>query len=1324
MQVCFKLSSINALRCSQGSHVGKYSEASQGALRENIVNILKAVAETFIIGFRLKSLGKFNESTDSELKLSSFLAITGPPEDEFSFYYDRWMPGSCSWISKKDSQFTKWISDAMNPQALWIHGPPGSGKSVLATYIINELRALGSFCTYYFFRSGDRVVRNVGAFLRSISFQIAQRFSRYRQQILKMCDAGVQLKKSDPKLLWQQLFLSPLGDLEMSYPIYVVVDALDESDSPQKLLSLLSSISPSLLLRLIVVSRPTHPISSGLDKFPESFPVTRISAESSSQDFPLYVESQLESMTAKDSFKQKITKQIVDRAAGSFLWVHLALKEILKRHTEDEIDQVLQDIPSEMQPLYKRIEDDMTENFHLSDKKSAKAILRWAACSQRLLSLDELSHAVEPKLGKILDLGRTIHETCGNFLVVDRKSRVTFVHQTAREYLMKFSTGDFAIARAEVNEEIFLRCMDCLKDPALRGQLRSSSQLPPLVSYAATSWQFHLSAVSASSEPIFTSLSTLLEDSAVLTWIQVLASQDQLKTLVQASQRLAAFAERRRVNDASLAPNLRPIEALEAMDLWSHDLVKIVGKFGRNLIDMPDSIFKFIPQFCPEDSAIHRQFGRRGAFSVHVPGDANAKWDDSLAKIFVGAESEALSIVCAGRYFAILTSTNIIIIWDADTCQEVRRLHHQDRIMTFCASQDGKMIACYGTRTTRVWDLGTGEEILSISSLSTSRALDAIFTKDDSVLLVSSDDRIIRRLPLDGPKPEWQTINLQEFEDQMIPSGSASISPCSTTFSPDGTQIALAFRGAPLSVWALDDPRLIGRCRRERGDQQTYDARTWSPVDKVVWRPRSTDVLGIYVGGSIFRWNTSEDSSEEVDGAAITLACNLEGDLVASSDANGTVKIWKLNDFVLIYQLIYDYPLIALAFAPDNRRFYDLRGSFCNVWEPNTLIRLSDTERGGSEAASGRANSIAGLSTAMSEVEVEIKEPVTVLAIGPLNHTYITGNAEGSVMLLQKFGDNQTEIWSSPTFMSIEHLTWSNDGKHIALRDLGGKVVVKEVDPTKSSQPPQKPLFDKAIGSNEGPVQQILLSPTSEYILITSPSSAQVFSVSQGSQVAQWQFEDSKTAYRWINHPLHTDQLLAAGATSAQTFNWKDLTSLSIFEFDLQYSLSNSNSASKLEQIRRPSDPGLVLNDEGTVVEHAMYTQDKKHIMLELNHFSSKSKGDRQLIIFPKSAFEEASEPKTITPRELPSALLDRYQLPLGVLPGDRFVFLDNENWICSWQLGVRDESRGFKRYFFLPRDWLNAECLELCRILENGIFLIPRQGEVASIRSDLSLQW
>ena len=48
----------------------------------------------------------------------------------------------------------------------------------------------------------------------------------------------------------------------------------------------------------------------------------------------------------------------------------------------------------------------------------------------------------------------------------------------------------------------------------------------------------------------------------------------------------------------------------------------------------------------------------------------------------------------------------------------------------------------------------------------------------------------------------------------------------------------------------------------------------------------------------------------------------------------------------------------------------------------------------------------------------------------------------------------------------------------------------------------------------------------------------------------------------------------------------------------------------------------------------------------------------------------------------------------------------------------------GVKRHFFLPRDWLNIECLELAIMTKDGTLFCPRNGEVAIIRDGLKEEW
>ena len=118
--------------------------------------------------------------------------------------------------------------------------------------------------------------------------------------------------------------------------------------------------------------------------------------------------------------------------------------------------------------------------------------------------------------------------------------------------------------------------------------------------------------------------------------------------------------------------------------------------------------------------------------------------------------------------------------------------------------------------------------------------------------------------------------------------------------------------------------------------------------------------------------------------------------------------MWNFAYFTVIYQLSSTDPITGLAFSPNCRRFYDLRGYSVNAWEPNSLIRFSETEESVSDAASEDQPPTSISHT--SEASLVQYEAVTVVAAAPDSNRYCVGNEEGAVNLLD------TRTWSTTEF--------------------------------------------------------------------------------------------------------------------------------------------------------------------------------------------------------------------------------------------------------------------------------------------------------------------
>ncbi|MCJ1434911.1 hypothetical protein MMC27_004281 [Xylographa pallens] len=1256
----------------------------------------------------------FSKQAEDFKKVDVLLAVYERPDNDCSFFRDRWMPDTCDWILS-DPSFQAWADQSKPASILWLHALPASGKSVLCSYVINYLKESGALCQYFFFRFGDQAKRSPTELLRSIASQIARDVPSFRRRLSELSDDGLRLDKADARSLWKALFVTKFISAPPPGPLYWVVDALDESDHPSVLLELFSIELSSLCLpiRVIFTSRHNQKLSLAFDRLAVHNTVRSLALDTNHSDISIYIEKEVEYIVGTVEFKRDVITRILERANRNFLWVHITLQEICQCHSSEEIDQILRDVPPEMEVIYERMQKSITQNAKPSERELARNILMWTTCARRSLYLHELAEALRPDFPVFLDLRRTIGYTCGELIVVDAKNRVTMVHQTARDYLINTPDMPLSIHPPRAHTELFRRSISVLMDRSLRSILRQID-IKSFLLYAATSWAYHLNLTLNASDESLDLLTAFFRGPFVLTWINLLAIAEQLKVLVYASHALETFTKRRRKGDIAKSPLLHRLRDLETLDLWALDLLKLIGKFGSNLGSNPESIYKIIPQFCPYDSMMYQQFGQKSISRsvVSVTGISSTSWDDSLAKLSIGNDNQGLSVSAAGRYIGILTITGTICLIDALTLQITRRIPHNEIVSTMAFSSDGDLLVSYGFHTCKVWHTASGKQLHRIPNPVGSRALEMKFTDNDSTILMCSDDKLIRKVALERIRDGWQTPDPAILREESTLEGAYTNTPCWIAFNTNASYIAVAYRGFPLSVWGLDKPRLIGRCKRMT-DQRRINRNAWTGVDRVTWHPYSGDVLGLYNDGCAFKWHPFEDESQEVMAGASEIVCSPDGVFFATSDANGVVKLWNFQHFSLVYQLMYENPVTDLAFSPDCRQLYDIRGSFCNIWEPNVLIRMSETDERASELGSITH-------TSASEVDAKLLSPIVSLAAVQNGNLYCVGNDEGFVQIFDPTKGYTTELWRSATMMTIDQLVFDQSGQRIAATEIGGKVVVKSIKALTSNTQPFKwevnTILDTRVNLESGGIQGLLLHPHSKFLFLPSQTSAQVWSLAEKEICASTIFKNPRTIRKWINHPLDPSSILAFEYGLIVMYRWQNLTEVATGFFDLP-ELQPAN----LDEIssRRPSGQGLLSPSEMECsIDRVLLSQCGTYILAEFAL-------GKQICVFKTAALSLPEGIRTVLePTFLPSAIVCRVKVTLGILPTDHFVFVNMENWVCTWRLGSGDDAPKIRQHYFLPRDWVNADCLRLCLLLADGTLLCPKDGEVAVIRSDLRSDW
>lgn len=1268
----------------------------------------------------------------SSVNIEEYLGVLESPDKDYNFFRDRWTSGTCNWILS-DEAFIRWQGDIQRePRVLWIHGNAATGKSTLSTFVIDHLIQLGLPCHYFYIRFMEQKKRALSMILRSLACQVAHSTPEYADKLRQLEAAGTDLKSVDFRNIWQWLYKQSMLQLDVEYPLYWVIDGIDEADSPGSVIRLLSELHLAAIpLRVLVMSRKTHEISSAIQKLGRHVHMDTVNMEGNQNDFRLYIDQELD-VAGEDSYREAVVTQLLQRARGNFLWLHLAVQKINNCHTKIAVEEALKELPPAMEDLYDRMALSVQGN---NDQDLGQGILGWTACAQRPLSVEEVSDA----LGSdgFLEIHRTIGDLSGGFVVVDKDGKASMIHETARRYLLGEGDRDqpFAVDRTSTNDKLFRRCIQRLMDPTLRGQI-NRKQFPALLDYAASSWFIHLSLGSATDPDILEALANFLRGLYVITWINFAARRKELRSLVAASRYLASVALKlRRLGEEEDFPSRRQI--IDLVEGWATDLIKIVGKFGNSLIQNPDSIYKLIPPFCPKDSIVYQQFGRKKSKILYVSGLPGSTWDDCLARFSMEHGVMANVIVDAGSRIVIQTNirkSSQVLIYNSGTFEEQRRITQPERVFRIQINKLGDLLVTYGHTTTRVWDMASGNCIRTVKNpVKRPRPHTLLFCEQDRTVLVGSEDRCVRVFSLDDDSAEWRTkvqIDEQSLEETIV-----NFPTCSA-LSPCGTMIAFGYRGHPATVWELEPPMLLGQCYLALdAANKTTQKYTWGEVFQLIWHPFSGEVLGLTQVGQLFKWDPHEgETSAMVQTLANRLTISCDGSLVSTGDAVGTIKIYTIADFSLLYQLSSQDPVLNLSFSTDSRKLYDIRGSHGNVWEPNILARLADSaeypDRNSDTLSETESLTKLSLQTEHHLVRVDRVMAVSGQSAGPL---YCYGT-EGGVAVLCEIGRGKVcELVRSTSYMPIEHVAFNDDGTLVAIIDLSGRLFIRRIDEARQNQDPWQVNHELylAIPLNQGHINQLLFQPTGRQLIASTAQMLHSIDL-DSHDLVESTLPPGMSKAKWICHPTIPEYLLGFEATKVHVFTWSYLREVGVHSYSPPR-VKNPTTSSSSQYLTRDDS----ISDDKDTLGRLISNSESPYILLEISHSASADQPENEYLMFTVTdiPLDSGIGDTGISNKELPYTLLpadvtSRMREPLSLLPRRRLIFLDVDRWICTWNfppsLSRRPQGRqasqsgndGIEQHYFVPGDWVTTDEAHLCTVMADGTFLCPRSGAVAAVQS------
>lgn len=278
----------------------------------------------------------------------------------FEWIFER--PEHCtgSW-----DNFVEWLEKG--DHFYWIHGKAGSGKSTLMSFLYQDCRLSASLATwsangpvlmprFYFWSGGTEMERSVEGLLRSLLWQIMNALPELHVELSQedLHSSGLGPVWTEKRL--RERLHDAIQHLPKTHSICFFIDGLDEFDGDQdSLISLLKGIAQNTKIKICLSSRP-------LQVFLRAFEASSklCLQDMTRKDIRIFVLDKFREISrSSPELSQELTEKILDRAEGVFLWVSLAVRDLLRGfRNEDSPEQLVKRLiflPNEIEKVYERM---------------------------------------------------------------------------------------------------------------------------------------------------------------------------------------------------------------------------------------------------------------------------------------------------------------------------------------------------------------------------------------------------------------------------------------------------------------------------------------------------------------------------------------------------------------------------------------------------------------------------------------------------------------------------------------------------------------------------------------------------------------------------------------------------------------------------------------------------------------------------------------------------------------------------------------------------------------------------------------------------------
>ncbi|CAH0050929.1 unnamed protein product [Clonostachys solani] len=421
-------------------------------------------------------------------------------------------PGTGDWLTSS-ATYQDWLH-GQDHGLFWIRGIPGSGKSVMAARLVDELAKLNPGCPvlYFFFRQIIDANHEPQALLRDWMNQLLEYSPPLQGKLLnKYVNRGRTTGSVSMADLWGDL-RAALASLPGK--VFCIADALDEMDQGNdaflQALGSLGQFMPAKV-KVLITSRPVPSVEGPLRKAPGLH--VRLQESLVDVDISNYVDLMLAKSSIPESDWKVIREAVPGRANGLFLYAKLAMDAFLKPGAD--IKSVIGQLPVDLNALYTDLLNDQAKRSAVEPRVQHLILqaVTHATRPLRLLELTDLVMVANPdnNARNVKDTKSLIRAACGPLLELLADETVSVIHHSFTEYLKgttrtQDSSGYPILSFGSTHAQLALACLHylqsgCLEesedteeddDPSDPSPKRVQLRLKhPFLEYASQNWYHH-----------------------------------------------------------------------------------------------------------------------------------------------------------------------------------------------------------------------------------------------------------------------------------------------------------------------------------------------------------------------------------------------------------------------------------------------------------------------------------------------------------------------------------------------------------------------------------------------------------------------------------------------------------------------------------------------------------------------------------------------------------------------------------------------------------------------------------------------------------------